>query len=182
MPVDFNLVCATHRQLKQAMETGRFREDLYYRINGLTLHLPALRERADLTGLVTRMLAEIAPGRPLALSAELQRAFAAHRWPGNLRQLVNALRTAAALLSDHEAEIDWPQLPDDLAADLRAMLAARAPQQVQDEQANLRLQQDHTVRRVLDTCGGNLSEAARRLGISRNTLYRRLREAQAAQG
>jgi transcriptional regulator of acetoin/glycerol metabolism len=191
VPVDFSLVCATHRSLREAITQGRFREDLYYRLNGLTLTLPPLRERSDLSPLVERLLAEIAPGRPVSLAPELASAFASHRWPGNLRQLANALRTACALLGDDEPEISWQHLPDDLASDLaddaRSSSAAaasarrasdtRTDSEVLDADVNLRLQQDHTVRRVLDTCGGNLSEAARRLGISRNTLYRRLRSA-----
>ena len=179
VPVDCALVCATHRNLREAIAAGQFREDLYYRLNGLSLPLPPLRQRSDLAQLVAQMLAEALPQRPVALSPELAAAFAAHRWPGNLRQLANALRTACALLADDEPEISWPHLPDDLAEDLRATLEALAKAQptpeIADAAANLRLQQDHTVRRVLDTCGGNLSEAARRLGISRNTLYRKLK-------
>ncbi|MEY4752084.1 MAG: hypothetical protein RIQ60_4298 [Pseudomonadota bacterium] len=185
VPVDFSLICATHRSLREAIAQGRFREDLYYRLNGLTLTLPPLRERADLAVLVRRILdgigGESLGGRRISLAPELARAFAAYRWPGNLRQLANALRTACALLGDDEPEIGWQHLADDLAADLAAERSTRraadrsAQAEVLDPDANLRLQQDHTVRRVLDTCGGNLSEAARRLGISRNTLYRRLR-------
>jgi transcriptional regulator of acetoin/glycerol metabolism len=174
VPVDFALVCATHRQLRTELAAGRFREDLYYRLNGLTLHLPALRERGDLPGLVARLLADLEPERPLTLDAPLAIALAAYRWPGNLRQLHNALRTACALLGDGELQIGWRHLPDDLADDLRAARAQRPPEAVADEEADLRLQQAHTVARVVEVCKGNLSEAARRLGISRNTLYRKL--------
>ncbi|OYU74376.1 MAG: sigma-54-dependent Fis family transcriptional regulator, partial [Burkholderiales bacterium PBB5] len=120
VPVDCALVCATHRNLREAIAAGQFREDLYYRLNGLSLPLPPLRQRSDLPQLVAQMLAEALPQRPVALSTELAAAFAAHRWPGNLRQLANALRTACALLADDEPEIGWPHLPDDLAEDLRA--------------------------------------------------------------
>ena len=174
VPVDFCLMCATHRTLRNELDAGRFRADLYYRLNGLTLHLPALRERGDLMGLVAQMLTDIAPDLPLVLDAPLAQALAAYRWPGNLRQLHNALRTAAALLGDGELQIGWAQLPDDLAADLQAARARRPPEQLADEEADLRLQQAHTVARVVEVCQGNLSEAARRLGISRNTLYRKL--------
>ncbi len=172
--VDFALMCATHRTLRSELDAGRFRADLYYRLNGLTLHLPPLRERGDLMGLVAQMLADIAPDRPLVLDAPLTQALAAYRWPGNLRQLHNALRTAAALLGDGELQIGWAQLPDDLAADLQAARARRPPEQLADEEADLRLQQAHSVARMVEVCHGNLSEAARRLGISRNTLYRKL--------
>jgi len=172
--VDFSLVCATHRKLRTEMDAGRFREDLYYRLNGLTLHLPPLRERGDLMSLVAQMLAEIAPERPLSLAPPLAQALAAYRWPGNLRQLHNALRTAAALLADGELQISFGHLPEDLADDLRAARATRPAQVLADEEADLRLQEAHTVARVVEVCKGNLSEAARRLGISRNTLYRKL--------
>ncbi len=172
--VDFALVCATHRKLRLEMDAGRFREDLYYRLNGLTLQLPALRERGDFAVLVAQMLAEIAPDRPLSLRPDLAQALARYRWPGNLRQLHNALRTAAALLGDGELQIGWAQLPEDLADDLHAARAARPAQALASEDADLRLQEAHTVARVVEVCQGNLSEAARRLGISRNTLYRKL--------
>ncbi len=171
--VDFRLVCATHRTLRAEMDAGRFREDLYYRLNGLTLEMPPLRERLDKLALIARLLHEILPGRELTLAPEVAQAVSAYRWPGNLRQLHNALQTACALLDDSDAEIGWSHLPDDLAADLRATAAPRA---VIDEGADLRLQSERTVRQIVQTCAGNLSEAARRLGFSRITLYRKLDE------
>jgi transcriptional regulator of acetoin/glycerol metabolism len=174
VPVDFQLVCATHRRLRAEMEAGRFREDLYYRLNGLTLHLPALRERKDFAQLVRRLLEEVAPGRALQLAPELSQAFARYGWPGNVRQLANALRTACALLYDDETEIGWAHVPDDLSEEL-----AETPRRMPvDEDSDLRLQSTHTVTRVVCDSQGNLSEAARRLGISRNTLYRKLAAAQ----
>jgi transcriptional regulator with PAS, ATPase and Fis domain len=183
VPVDFALVCATHRKLRAEMDAGRFREDLYYRLNGLTLTLPPLRERADLAGLVAQMLLDIAPGRSLQLAPPLAVALAAYRWPGNLRQLRNALSTSVALLAEGELQIDFGHLPEDLADDLRAARAARPAAAVADAEADLRLQEAHSVSRVVEVCRGNLSEAARRLGISRNTLYRKLgRAAAVAEG
>jgi len=170
--VDFQLVCATHRRLRSEVEAGRFREDLYYRVNGLTLQLPALRARSDQSALVAALLREIEPHRTLTLSPPLSAAFAGHAWPGNLRQLSNALRTACALLADGETQIDWPHLPDDLAEELAA---ARQTPTVEDPGADLRLQAERCIEQVLRSSGGNMAEAARRLGISRNTLYRRLR-------
>jgi transcriptional regulator of acetoin/glycerol metabolism len=169
--VDVQLVCATHRSLRDEMKAGRFREDLYYRINGLALQIPPLRERQDLPALVDRLLAETVPGRSVRLSPALAPLVAAYPWPGNLRQLANALRTACALMEDHEDEIDWPHLPDDLAEDLRAATqAAPAP-----TEGTLRALERERVAQAMAAAGGNVSEAARRLGISRNTLYRRLR-------
>jgi len=172
--VDFRLVCATHRNLRCEIEAGRFREDLYYRLNGLTLQLPPLRERQDLPLLVARMLRDIQPDRDLQLAPELALAMSQYRWPGNLRQLNSALRTACALLGDHEAQIGWWHLPDDLADELRDIPVAPPPAVV--DTADLKALSARTVSQTVQSCAGNLSEAARRLGISRNTLYRRLRQ------
>ena len=172
--VDFQLICATHRRLRAEVDAGRFREDLYYRINGLALELPPLRERSDLRALVATLLQEMAAGRPLQLAPDIQAAFAGYRWPGNLRQLANVLRTACALVGDDECIVEWSHLPDDVAGDLMARPALRM---VEDGDTDLRLQAGRCVQQAVSTSNGNLSEAARRLGISRTTLYRKLREA-----
>jgi sigma-54 dependent transcriptional regulator, acetoin dehydrogenase operon transcriptional activator AcoR len=175
--VDFALICATHRNLKAEMEAGRFRADLYYRINGLTLMLPALRERNDLAALLDRLLKDLLPDRRVEFDTGVAAAFADFAWPGNLRQLVNALRTACALLDDNEDRIGWQHLPDDLAEDLRQR---RAPEPVlADASENLRDVSAAAIARAISLSHGNMSEAARRLGISRNTLYRRLKQADA---
>jgi transcriptional regulator of acetoin/glycerol metabolism len=175
VPVDFRLVCATHRDLRAEMDEGRFREDLYYRLNGLTLQLPPLRERQDLQALVARMLRDLMPDRELGLSPELTPALLRYRWPGNLRQLHNALQTACAMLDDVDTHIARVHLPDDLARDLSAA-EVPAPRKEINQTDDLRAQSERTVKQTVQACAGNLSEAARRLGISRNTLYRKLRE------
>ena len=200
-PVDFVLVCATHRNLRDAVRTGQFREDLYYRLNGLTITLPALRERQDFDTLVGHMLEQIC--RDMARTSVptvhpgLHQAMADHRWPGNLRQLHSLLRTACALLEPGEVAIDWRHLPEDMVQELqdgqrtpapsdaahhddRASLAsppvaALAPASLAD--ANLRRLSHQAIQQVIAATQGNMSEAARRLGISRNTLYRRLKQA-----
>ncbi|MBI5277113.1 MAG: sigma-54-dependent Fis family transcriptional regulator [Burkholderiales bacterium] len=169
VPVDFALVCATHRDLPCEIQGGRFREDLFYRLNGLTLKLPALRERGDLAALMGSELRRLAPGRDVALAPEVLAALQGYRWPGNLRQLSNVLRTACALLDPHETLIGWEHLCEDLAAQLRAVPVADV------DTGDLRSVARAAIDQALDDCGGNLSEAARRLGVSRNTLYRRLR-------
>lgn len=171
IPVDFVLVCATHRNLKEEIEAGRFRADLYYRVNGLTLSLPSLCERGDLQALINRLLAEVAPDRRAMLDAEVTAAFADYAWPGNLRQLANALRTACALLDDGESLIEWQHLPEDLATDLRRPPVRKAPP-IEGGPLTLRSASEAAIRNAIAASGGNMSEAARRLGISRNTLYR----------
>lgn len=178
--VDFALICASHRNLKAEMEAGRFRADLYYRINGLTLMLPALRERNDFAALLDRLLQDLLPDRRVEFDTGVAAAFADFAWPGNLRQLVNALRTACALLDDDENRIGWQHLPDDLAEDLRQR---RAPEPIlADASENLRDVSAATIARAISQSHGNMSEAARRLGISRNTLYRRLKQQDADRG
>ena len=176
VPVDFVLICATHRNLKAEMEAGRFRADLYYRINGLTLMLPPLRERSDFRALTARVLAEISPGREIAISPALTTAFAGYAWPGNLRQFANALRTACALLDPEDTLIDWQHLPDDLMDELRSNPppAVALPATAATVE-NLQVLSAAAMTRAIAASHGNMSEAARRLGISRNTLYRRLK-------
>jgi transcriptional regulator of acetoin/glycerol metabolism len=172
IPVDFTLVCATHRNLKADMGNGRFRADLYYRINGMALALPALRERSDFTMLVTRLLDETTDRRHVTLDASLAAALGAYSWPGNIRQLANALRTACALLDDSETLIGWQHLPDDLKEELSGPALKPFEADVPD---NLRAMSDAAIHRAVGSTAGNMSEAARRLGVSRSTLYRRLR-------
>jgi sigma-54 dependent transcriptional regulator, acetoin dehydrogenase operon transcriptional activator AcoR len=179
VPVDFALMCATHRDLAGEIQAGRFREDLYYRLNGLALQLPALRERSDLEQLLARELRSLVPDRALAVAPELMLALRRYLWPGNIRQLVNALRTACALLDDHEAVIGWEHLSDDLARALQtppAQEATSTDEAADRTSSDLRTVSRQAIERAVGACEGNLSEAARRLGISRNTLYRRLRD------
>ena len=178
--VDFALICATHRKLREATEQGSFRSDLYYRINGLTVHLPALRERSDFQALSKRLLAEINPEREVYLAPDLLAQLSRHPWPGNLRQYASALRTASAMLDADEACITWPHLPDDLAEELAAIAqpvraAPSTPLTTASETPqNLEELSRSAIRQALEHSRGNISEAARRLGISRQTLYRKL--------
>ncbi|WP_456085331.1 sigma-54-dependent Fis family transcriptional regulator [Magnetospirillum molischianum] len=170
--VDFALIAASHRPLKTEVEAGRFRADLYYRLNGLTLVLPPLRERSDFLVLVARMLDTFAPNAGLTLAPDVADAFATYRWPGNLRELANVLRFACALLDPGEDAVGWDHLPEDFVEDLRCPSVAPVGGEIGT--ATLRAASDSLIERMLVASGGNLSEAARRLGISRNTLYRRI--------
>nr|WP_255593476.1 sigma-54-dependent Fis family transcriptional regulator [Acidovorax sp. sic0104] len=181
VPVDFALICATHSQLQQAAEQGRFRQDLYYRINGLTVQLPALRERSDFVALTRRLLVDLAAEQGLGLAVQVDpdvlARLAAHAWPGNLRQLANGLRTACAMLEEGEDTLGWSHLPDDLA---QALVAAPDYAAAQCEAAaappplNLQQLSHAAIDQALQAARGNMSQAARELGISRQTLYRKL--------
>ena len=189
-PVDFTLVCATHRKLREAIAAGTFREDLYYRLNGLTVTLPTLREREDFDQLVQDMLRQLTADMrrsPIqAVHPGLMAALSRYHWPGNLRQLHSLLRTVCALLDPDEHTLDWHHLPEDFAHDLQApsdsddaiapLSASTAESVGEATEANLRRLSDQAIAQVIQATQGNLSEAARRLGISRNTLYRRLKQ------
>ncbi len=179
--VDFALICATHRKLREEAELGRFRSDLYYRINGLTVQLPALRERTDFQVLTERLLDELNPQRHIHVAPDLLVRLTQYAWPGNLRQYANALRTASAMLDAHEDCIDWQHLPDDLVEDLAAPLQKPrtqgvVPSALGEASQNLEELSRVAIRAALESSCGNMSQAARRLGISRQTLYRRLND------
>jgi transcriptional regulator of acetoin/glycerol metabolism len=115
IPVDITLVCATHRRLKEEVARGGFREDLYYRLNGLCINLPSLRERSDIDSLIEKLLLEEAgPDRKVRVSRKVMDAFVSYRWPGNIRQLNNVIKVAIALLDDDEEIIETWHLPDDI--------------------------------------------------------------------
>ena len=174
MSVDFALVCATHCKLKEASDNGSFRCDLYYRVNGLTVQLPALRERTDFQALADRLLAGLNPEREVYLAPELLGKMCVYSWPGSLRQFASVLRTASAMLDADETAIDFQHLPDDMAEDLAEMplVGMRVPER--QEPQNLQELSRNVVRQVLEASRGNISLAARTLGISRQTLYRKI--------
>ena len=179
--VDISLVCATHRKLREEVARGTFREDLYYRLNGLAVTLPALRERTDIRQMVAKLArAEAGPNTPVTFSEGALQAMERYAWPGNIRQLFNVIRVAIALLDDGEMLITETHLPEELfeapltttagaplAYDPWAPAAPEGTGSLEEigRQAALR---------TLEAAGGNISAAARQLGISRNTLYRKL--------
>ncbi|WP_018606898.1 sigma-54-dependent Fis family transcriptional regulator [Uliginosibacterium gangwonense] len=177
--VDVVIITATHSNLKAAIEAGNFDADFYYRINGMTINMVSLRERQDFPALVARLLEDFAPGRGVSLEPSVAKAFAEYAWPGNLRQLSNALSAACSLLDESETRIGWCHLPDDLAEELRWQ-APPCQSSGGETTENLRELSQSTITRAIALSHGNMSEAARRLGISRNTLYRRLRQDPAA--
>ncbi|WP_028239030.1 sigma-54-dependent Fis family transcriptional regulator [Stutzerimonas azotifigens] len=177
-PVDIQLISATNRPLREDVEAGRFRRDLYYRIAGLPISLPPLRERQDKAALFQRVLAmHREPHQPERLGDEVLALFERHPWPGNLRQLASVIQVALALAED--GPIRPEHLPDDFFSDLERPVgtAAAGPAPVTDL---VRLSGD--LQAQLAACSGNLSHLARQLGVSRNTLYKRLREQGLARG
>ena len=192
VPVDFALVCATHCKLREEAEKGTFRSDLYYRINGLTLILPTLRERTDFGALTDSLLKTLSPEQHVSVAPEVLSRMAQHPWPGNVRQYASMLRTACAMLDSGERSIDWQHLPDDLAQDLMAPAPPAPPASPTVQRAefgapisaapglgtggaqNLQEMSHAAIQQALAASRGNVSLAARQLGISRQTLYRKM--------
>ncbi len=172
--VDFALICATSRKLRDESDKGIFNSDLYYRINGLTVNLPALRERNDFQAITEQLLAELNPGRDIYLAPDLLAQLGRHSWPGNVQQYVSVLRTASAMLNPDEDQINWKHLPDDLVEELTAIPTQTAVPIAPNAPQNLEELSRSAIKQALESCHGNISEAARRLGISRQTLYRKL--------
>ncbi len=259
IPVDVAVIGATHRHLREMIEQGLFREDLYYRLNSLTVRLPALRDRPDLMAVAQRILLGLRSQEavPVTLSPRVTQLFLAYHWPGNIRQLSNVLRTASVMATG-ESVITEDHLSDDFLEDLQRQaqaapmradaeaapvatgVAAPAPEAwsracngssagaqtappraagsapawaapawpadvdatrvdvphapaatrppalsgtppaaLPTESTAMRRTLDEierdSIRQALEACGGNISEASKRLGISRNTIYRKLR-------
>ncbi|TWJ19138.1 sigma-54-dependent Fis family transcriptional regulator [Geobacter argillaceus] len=182
LPVDIAVICATNRKLREEVAAGRFREDLYYRLNGLLVSLPSLRNREDRLNLARAIAGEIGgPGRSIRISEEVRAIFDRHPWPGNIRQLHSILRTAVALLGD-DREITAEHLSEDFLEQYRetfpssAEAGADAGSSLLAAPVTLDRLEIMVIRKTLDEHDGNISATARRLGVSRNTLYRRLRE------
>jgi transcriptional regulator of acetoin/glycerol metabolism len=166
--VDFDLVCATHRDLTALAAAGQFRSDLLYRVNGFTVALPALRDRRDKRALIARLFDEAgAAAKRLSLAEAAEELLAEHRWPGNVRELCSVLRSVVAL-----ADVGDIITTDRLPAALHLPAAAVAPQgrSARPNDAN----PGHPVDQAIAECDGNVLEAARRLGVHRSTIYRHL--------
>jgi transcriptional regulator of acetoin/glycerol metabolism len=178
LAVDIEVVCATNHDLRKRIADGLFREDLYYRLNGLVVKLPPLRERSDFDAIVKKMLASETGTRRVA--DDVLQLFRRHAWPGNLRQLASLLRTAGLMAGD-EDEIGLHHLPDDFLDELDAAPAMPSPRPGAMANARLDDLELSAILRTLDAHGGNVSAAARALGVSRNTIYRKLPRARFSQ-
>ncbi|ANB17014.1 sigma-54-dependent Fis family transcriptional regulator [Dokdonella koreensis] len=166
VPVDFSIICATHRDLEAEVAAGRFRADLYFRIAQHVVRLRPVRALDDRAGLIRhlwRALGGEAAG--LAIGAEAMAVLCAAPWPGNYRQLAGTLRALCVLAPAPVIGVEH------LPAELRRVGAP--PPVAADE--GLQAIAESAMRRALAECDGNVSAAARRLGVSRSTLYRRLR-------
>jgi DNA-binding NtrC family response regulator len=177
--LDVRFVAATHRDLEEAVAAGSFRQDLYYRLNGITLHVPALRDRSADVVLLARYFIEVSCrtlGRARApqLSEAVLDALVGYAWPGNIRELRNVIERAVLLGDDELLPAHLPQKLLQTSVGHSTAPQARAP----DPRAALREQMEQVEREriiaALRACDGNQTLAAERLGISRRTLVSRL--------
>ncbi len=163
--IDVALICATHRDLKRLVAEQHFREDLYYRVNGVSLRLPALRERDDLASIVEGLLDKFG-AKGVTLDPALAELLEGFDWPGNIRQLEMVLRTALAMREEGEQVLSLEHLTDCL---LDELASGAVPS------GSLRENELELIRGALTRHQGNVSAAAEALGISRATLYRKLK-------
>jgi|HubBroStandDraft_2_1064218.scaffolds.fasta_scaffold04019_2 two-component system response regulator AtoC len=192
--VDVRIIAATNRDLEAAYRNGTFRKDLYFRLNVVTVHVPALRERrSDIPMLVNWFCERYAPGADLRVSSAAMKALMNYDWPGNVRELENCVERAVALgngtlidlgdLPPSIAALNLPaRSPSDSAPELVSDLQASAESISGDSTAPLPLSttdlediERATIQRVFEQVNGDKALAGRMLGISRATLYRKLK-------
>jgi len=168
IPVDIRLICATNMDLEEMVRSGHFREDLYYRINTMQLHLPPLRDRVDdiipLAELFLNNFAEKYHRPVSSISDSAAAILKAHKWSGNVRELQNAIEKAVILSEGSSLEAA------DLSLNASRTQSSSAGPQTLDEA------EEQTIRDAMGRCGGNLTLVAKELGISRPTLYSKLKK------
>lgn len=178
LKTDVRVICATNRDLKQAIAEGKFREDLYYRLNVIKIDLPPLRERKeDIPDLANHFAAQLGGEAAKSFTEEAMAALTAYAWPGNVRELQNVVERAVVLADGQE--IDVGDLPKECLATGTACLeqVSVSPNAKHiATSANLAEIESAHIKAMLESCGGNKKLAAERLGISRSTLYEKLRE------
>lgn len=167
--VEFRLISSTNRDIKKMIAEGTFREDLFYRINVIQIHLPPLKERADdIPQLVTEFLGEFCSreNKSLTITDDVIMILRKYHWPGNIRQLKNTIERATILAKDRSITIK--ELPDDITS--------QKDSSGTDTKKTLKDLEMQVITRTLAECNGNKSRAAKVLGISRKTFYKRLRD------
>lgn len=170
--VDIAIIAATNQRLRERVQQGLFREDLYYRLNGLRLSLPPLRERTDLQALIERILHDDLERKDVVLQPEVLDLMRRHPWRGNVRQLFNVLRSALVFMEDRT--LGTAHLPEDFLEELTDGVESQQPAE-QPADASWSETEAALIRQALAAHRGNMAAAARQLGISRATIYRKSR-------
>jgi two-component system response regulator AtoC len=170
--VDVRVICATNRNLDDMVKQGRFRQDLYYRVNVVSFTLPPLRERREDIPLLARYFAESSPvarRRPARFSSDVLSALQAYSWPGNVRELHNVVERAL-ILADGDGEVRLDDLPVNLRQE-----GSSAIQELTAQRPSLAELENVYIQRLLVELGGHRARVAEVLGISERTLYRKLK-------
>jgi len=174
--LDIAVICASHRDLKALVAEGRFREDLYYRLNGVCLRIPAFRDRTDKLEFTRYFLNQLTPdGRSIEIAPELMRQLQDYHWPGNIRQLETTLRVAIAFMEPDELLIDSSHISDDFLEELNSVHSDNVINELVGGAPSLKSTELQTIQQTLQQHEGNISATATALGISRATLYRKLK-------
>jgi len=174
--VDVRVIAATNRDLEAEYKAGTFRKDLYFRLNVVTVHLPTLRERrSDIPMLANWFLERCAPGRNMQITSRTMRALMQYEWPGNVRELENCMERAVALGEGDRDTIDIGDMPNTIAE--MPFKAESASPAVTDSPTPTDLEdiERQTIQRVFEQVKGDKALAGKMLGISRATLYRKLK-------
>lgn len=179
IPVDVRLICATHKDLLAEVHKGTFRQDLYYRLNVMSLTIPPLRDRAeDIPQLFLHFLDRLCQDRGYSLTVnhELMPYLFSYPWPGNVRELQNVVERAANLAINGVVGIN--QLPGEIVrrreTNQHSKTRAEQPANRQQRQWKRKESERHQLLQLLDCHEGNISRVARELGVSRKTIYNRM--------
>ncbi len=172
VPVNVRVIAATNRDLEAAYRAGTFRKDLYFRLNVVTVHLPALRERrSDIPQLVHCFLDRHAPGQNIQVTPAAMKNFLAYDWPGNVRELENCIARAVALGDRRTIDLT------DLTPEIRAVQTSEMTEDTAALSTTALADLERmTILRVFEQVGGDKALAGKMLGISRATLYRKLKQ------
>jgi DNA-binding NtrC family response regulator len=172
--VDVRVIAATNRDLENAYREGTFRKDLYFRLNVVTVHLPALRDRrSDIPVLVHHFLDRYAPNDHLQVTPAAMKSLLQYDWPGNVRELENCIARALTL-GDHRI-IDLGDLPPSIRADHTPTQSDSLADSASVSTTALAEMERMTILRVFEQANGDKALAGKMLGISRATLYRKLK-------
>ena len=181
LPVDIRVIAATNRDLALEVRRGNFREDLYYRLNVLAIHIPPLRSRKDdllcLADYFLKKYSQIIGKRDLRFSDEAQEILDGHNWPGNVRELENTIARAVHICASviEPQHLSFPRRNDE-----RRIESDQTEEQTDQDpaarpgQGSMRDIEEKVYREAIAACGGNISKAAKKLGVARSTVYKKM--------
>jgi transcriptional regulator with PAS, ATPase and Fis domain len=170
IPVNVRIIAATHKDLAHEVANNRFRADLYYRLNVINIQLPPLRDRKGDIPLLVNKFASLLQWREVRIDSDAQSAIINYSWPGNIRELRNVIESALGQSDD--GVISLSALPENIRSSTHLNAAAEKP--AIPRIIPMKKLESDIIRDALDKCNGNVSLAARQLGISRSTVYRKL--------